>query len=386
MNRSTVHMTFGGMAALVASNFSLPLALYLRSGPLLVLGVLGLLMTGGARYLAQRQLRGIVIRRKLPKRVFPGEWFDIEIEVISGSSVPRDAELIDRLAGRSGGALLLEMADASGLASFRYRGKVNRRGRIRHDHYELVSSWPFGFFCATQPGRFQPARPGDDCLLAVPKPVIPPCLDRILDEIERESALFSAQIPEDLSDFRSLREYRSGDAVHAIQWAASTRAGRLMVRESDPPLPRPSLHGIFLHQYLPAGQLYQPDRFEKMLQVASGLILRCQLRGLPLVLRIESPGRRHCWRLPREKGYGEVLDFLAEWMGTPLPSCDGLREGWEIFAECDQVFVLGDFDHRSWQSFVEGRHPSVVCLDPASGQRSRTILLSRKSLKGGSSR
>ena len=88
----------------------------------------------------------------------------------------------------------------------------------------MVSDWPFGFFRTTLEGQFRPIRPGDDLLLVAPKPVIPRYLETILQRLERESALFSDLLPEDPTEFRALREYRSGDSLKAIHWPATSRA------------------------------------------------------------------------------------------------------------------------------------------------------------------
>ena len=62
-----------------------------------------------------------------------------------------------------------------------------------------------------------------------------------------------------------------------------------------------------------------------------------------------------------------MLDALAEVQSCPATTLEHLQDGWELFEDCDQVFVLGDFDREIWQSKTEGRHPAVICLDPFTG-------------------
>jgi len=205
-------------------------------------------------------------------------------------------------------------------------------------------------------------------MLIAPKPVLPSFVDGILQQIEQESALFSELVPDEPGEFRSLREFRSGDSLKSIHWPATSRAKSIIVREFDPPRPRPQRQGIWLHQFAAPGEMNQPDRFEKILRVTCGLLVRFWQREMPVVMRIELAGQRLVYQLPDRHDFHEVLDVLAEARSQPAKSLEYLSEGWEIFEDCDQVFVLGDCPRELWQAETTGLHPAIVCLDPVSGE------------------
>jgi uncharacterized protein (DUF58 family) len=361
-------MTPPGAVVFWLSLVAIPLGIFTYSGPVLFLGAIGLVLLPASRWLAIRQMKKLRLTRRLPKRGFPGETFEVETELRNERTFLTSKELFldDQLAGHGGSGIRFRAVAPDSCAAASYPAKVFQRGRLRISRYTLTSSWPFGFFRTTRHGRFEAMSGANDSILVAPKPVIPPFVDRILQQIEQEAALFSELSPDDITEFRSLREFRSGDSLQAIHWPASSRSDSIIVREFDPPLPKPRCHGIFLHQYAAPGKMYQPDRFEKMLRIACGLLVRFRQREFPVVVRIEFAEGR-VFQIPEVHHYHEVLDTLAEAVNRPAPSSKHLGTGWEIFKDCDQVFVLGDCDRNAWKSKIRGLHPGIICLDPYSG-------------------
>ncbi|MDF1816193.1 MAG: DUF58 domain-containing protein [Verrucomicrobiales bacterium] len=366
--RPKVVVSPSGATLFWLSVLAIPAGVFTYSGPAVILGLMGLVLIGIARFLAVRQLTDLRLSRRLPKRGFPGETFEIETRFENRRTYPasREIELIDTLAGHGGKGIHIAETGPGHSTRLSYPGKVFRRGRLRVPGYTLTSRWPFGFFEASLGGTFEPAAPGDESILIAPNPLLPPFVDRILLQFEQEAALFSELHPDDLTEFRALREFRSGDSLQSIHWPASSRSDAIIVREFDPPRPKPQCHGIFLHQFVPPGELNQPDRFERMLRIASGLLVRFQQRELPVVVRMNFAGKQ-IFRIPGEHHWHQALDALAEAESRPASTLDHIGEDWDIFEECDQVFVLGDWDRTAWQDKTEGLHSAVVCLDPFTG-------------------
>ena len=354
-----------GVVVFWVSLFAITVGTFTYSGVAVILGILGLLILWLARWLAGRQVCQLELERLLPKRVFPGESFEIETRLLNRRSLiaSRDLQLTDKLAGLGGRRINVSHVPPKRSVLMTYPAKVFQRGRIRSSQFELYSRWPFGFFQSRSSGRFVATRGGDDVILVAPKPLVPGYLDRIMQRIEQEAVLFSDLIPDSPTEFRALREFRPGDPVKSIHWPASSRSGSVIVRENDPPSPKPCCHGIFLHQYVPGGELNQPDKFERMLRIACGLLIRFWQRNLPVIVRLELANRK-VFQVPTQDSYHTVLDSLAEAVSCPRGSLDHLGEGWELFEPCDQVFVLGDWDQQQWQSEIDGKHPSIVCIDP----------------------
>lgn len=73
----------------------------------------------------------------------------------------------------------------------------------------------------------------------------------------------------DSEEFRSLREWRSGDPLKRIDWKATARAGEPVTREFSPEFFLRA--AIALDTYLPEGM--DPERFEETLRRAAGLLL-----------------------------------------------------------------------------------------------------------------
>ncbi len=108
---------------------------------------------------------------------------------------------------------------------------------------------------------------------------------------------------------RTVREYRPGDAIKMVHWAATARAGELMTKELESPIMPALCLAVDLRGL--AG-----DAVEAAASRAAGLALAGLAAGLPvLMLTAESSG-------PRSGPVttpGEVNRRLARAIGGPLP-------------------------------------------------------------------
>ena len=340
------------------------------SGIALLLGLFGLVLLAVARRLAAHQLRGLELKRALPGRTFVGESFEIEAQLCNRRRfiLSRNLELTDPFKAIRRRKVAIPPAAPGYCSRVRYTGKILKRGKVEGEEFRLTSRWPFGFFETEIRGNFRPAQGKEDAVLVAPNPVIPPFLQQILRQLEEEAVLYSERPPDSPTEFRSLRKFRPGDPVTSIHWPASSRSDSIVVRENDPPTPRPMRCGLLLHQFAPPGEMRQPERFERILRIACGLLLRFWQQEQTAVIRLDLPEPVR-FDAPGEAGYGEVLDALAQAPVRPADSLKAFAEGWDIFQSCDQVFVLSDCSRGTWESLVLGKHPSVICIDSQSAAK-----------------
>ena len=90
----------------------------------------------------------------------------------------------------------------------------------------------------------------------------------------------------EIGEWKGLREWRGGDAVRRIAWAASARSqacgGGLLVREDEPPGAQAEGCLVVFHSFGGDGSLIRPDRFENGLALLSGVLGSLQGWGMPV--------------------------------------------------------------------------------------------------------
>ena len=121
------------------------------------------------------------------------------------------------------------------------RTRLFRRGRERRASFEASSRFPLGLFEVKSRGPIHDtgSRGGGDGLLVYPQPMLPEALRQDLEQAHFEASFPWGNDPDPGGEFRGVRAYRSGDSVKAVHWGATARSAGLMVREWDPPAPRP---------------------------------------------------------------------------------------------------------------------------------------------------
>jgi len=337
------------------------------SGPPLLLGLIGGTLLLICRSVSRAQLRNLSLSRHLPRRTFLGEPFQIHTQIQNRKSTRSTGGLFvrDGLASRAKEPYAVPLIHRKSELQVETSCRLFRRGWNPGNSYELSSLWPLGLFSTSTVGTYTSPDPDSDGILVLPRPLVPGFLTLILDRLESEAALYSANQPDQFSEFRSLREYRSGDPVKSIHWPPSTRAGRIIVRETDPPKPRPRRYGILIHRLSPPGELVQPERFELILRIAAGLLTRFQRREIPVTF-LAGFGGGKVHRIPDETGTLAGLDLLARAGNRGADDLKPLLDQSTAFDQCDQIFVLGPAQRDLWQDQVRAVFPSCICVDPES--------------------
>jgi uncharacterized protein (DUF58 family) len=215
-------LAFGvGFAALNSGNNLLYLILALMLAFLVLSGVL-----------SESALRGIQVRRRLPRELQAGRDGLVALEI--GNAQRRVAAFAivveDRIAAQPAGdraagrcfALRIGPGDTE-VRSYRFRPE--RRGRLEFCGFVVYTRFPFGLFSKSL------LIEAPDCTLVYPAIealALPPDFG---DARARGDDLRGAVGHG--ADVRGLREYAPGDPLRRVHWRSSLRAGSLLVREVE---------------------------------------------------------------------------------------------------------------------------------------------------------
>jgi uncharacterized protein (DUF58 family) len=200
---------------------------------LLVAGLLcGPLLLGWR--LAVGTLRGLEVRKRVPKAICAGDLLVVNLAVANRRKrLPSWAVVVeDRLTRedvRGGDGPVRPRAffghvPAGGSCRQFYRGRIAQRGRYRIGPMKVWTRFPFGFFRRSirlnrtetltvlpRLGRLKPgwAVPQDDCFEGARRP-----------QLQRSRGL---------GDFYGIRQWRPGESRRWIHWRSSARHGTLVV-------------------------------------------------------------------------------------------------------------------------------------------------------------
>ncbi len=213
-------ITFGvGFAALNTGNNLLYLVVSL---------MLAFLVLSGA--LSESALRGISVRRRLPREIFANSACTIGLEIsncqrrVPAFAIVVEDRIDDREAPSAGRCFALRIG--AGETEVRsYRFEAPRRGDLHFASFHVYTLFPFGLFSKS-------------LSLEAPEASL------VYPEVERVPPLRHLGSPGEAGDMRSggrgdgpvvagLRDWEPGDPLRRIHWARSLQRDALMVREVE---------------------------------------------------------------------------------------------------------------------------------------------------------
>lgn len=330
------------------------------SGALLFLGIIGVIVLAVARFQAPRNLAEIRVERLLPERVATGDSFLAEVRLANDRrrGMVRDVELDDRMVASSTSQVFFGEVAPGAVVSGEYAARVFQRGRYTGRQFILRSSWPLGLYRAERGGRFAARRD----MVVIPRPIFPDELRLISRGSGADNLWTSGRITDSNEEFRTLRSYQPGDPAKLIHWPKTSRAGSLIVRENEPPLPPERQFGLWLHQYHPDARMVQPRHFETMLRMACGLLIWMRQGDASVRVRIDFLECRKI-QVPADADFNEVLDSLALARSRPVSERSAFPRGLDWFSGCDRIFVVGDSPRAQWEEELGALRPRIRCLD-----------------------
>lgn len=180
----------------------------------------------------------------------------------------------------------------------------------------------------------------------------------------------------DSGEWRTLREWRGGDAVRRVAWAGSLRsqaAGRgLLVREDEPPGSQAEACLAVFHSYGTDGSLIRPDRFEKALELFSGGLAEMLKWGIPLRVVTDFDDWRE--QVVRTRGHlAEVREGLMRAVRAAGTEAHDLQAAVGKAGEEDCLVIFSDMPADVWRSVLPKRKLGAMVVDVTNYEKSSRI-------------
>ena len=316
-------------------------------------GLLVLLISWLGAYL---NLRGLRFERELPQHAYAKEDFHVALKV-TNDKTRLDSFAInveDSMLPFSNRGLSATWVRSLGSSELEFSTRVPRRGIVDRSSLVVESTFPFGLF---RTGR-KIAVPIH--LTVFPRPVVPRALEEAEDSDMLEGMSRGTPTRDPSGDFRSIRDFQSGDPMKAVHWHATARAGKVMVREFDRPVPES--YAVVFHSYCPPGYLLSPDAFEISMELLAGLLLKCRETSIPLILAATFTD----WEMRQIGGQSDLnksLSLLAVARHRPESDLDGVKMALDSLPHGSAAYVLSDTPIAHWGHLVPSYPFPVTCLD-----------------------
>jgi uncharacterized protein (DUF58 family) len=210
-----------GFAALNTGNNLLYMVLSLMLAFLVLSGVL-----------SEASLRGVRVRRWVPKEMFAGTLSTVAVEITNDQSrlTAFAVVVVDQLAERSdtdrvAGRVFILHAEPGQTVRRHYRFRPSTRGPLEFEQFQVFTRFPFGLFSKSL------TLESSESVLVYPE----------IEDVSTVSDLGSPRgdgeqvsAPAGVgADAVGLRDYERGDPLRRVHWRASLRRRELLVREVE---------------------------------------------------------------------------------------------------------------------------------------------------------
>jgi len=270
--KSLVLITLGvGFAAVNTGNNLLYLVLGMLLAMIIVSGVL-----------SEQTLRGLRVRRELPRQVFAGRPFLTGIALSNEKSkLPSfSVQVEDVIDGRPLAKKCYFLKVPAGARQHTsYRAEFERRGRYVYEGLLVGTRFPFAFFVKSR-----------RCAERAELLVLPRILPMGELPVEARELLGPVSHPRRGfgREFHGLRNYQAGDDARDIHWKRSAREGRLLLRTYESEASRAVT--ILLNTRTPSGDASPGglvfEALEDCVDLAASLMVHFAQRGFDVELRV----------------------------------------------------------------------------------------------------
>lgn len=320
------------------------------------IGLFLALIIGLSYLLAYLNLSGLKFERELPEFAFAKEDFPVRLRVINDK--PRlDSFAInveDSMLPFSNRGLSATWVRSLGSSELGFSTRVPRRGVQSRSSLVVNSTFPCGLFSTGRKISLPIHFP------IFPKPVVPRALEEAEDSDMLEGMSRGQPTRDPSGDFRAIREFQSGDPIKSVHWHATARAGKVMVREFDRPVPES--YAVIFHSFCPPGYLISPDAFEISMELLAGLLLKCRDTAIPLLLAANFTN----WEMRQIGGRADLhqsLGLLAVARHQPEGDLVGVQRALAALPHGSAAYVLSDTPITHWGHLVPSYSFPVTCLD-----------------------
>jgi len=263
-------LTFGvGFAALNTGNNLLYLVLALMLAFLVLSGVL-----------SESALRGIRVRRRLPRELFAERETTVALEIANTQLRTAAFAIVveDRIVGgtagdRSAGRCFCLRVPPGANETRTYRLCPTRRGELDFHGFVVYTRFPFGLFSKS----LVIEAPEHALVYPAVEPVgVPPDFGGARRSGSRVSGRAGAG-----SDVGGVRAYAPGDALRRIHWRSSLRTGVLLVRDVE------SEHDAEVEVRLRTSDTAPGEAFERLVGWAASEVVALLETGRRVALRTD---------------------------------------------------------------------------------------------------
>lgn len=330
-------------------------------GVMAAMGLAAWVLLGLVWWVGVRNLKGLSLVYRGPRRVEVAKGFDAKLELhcgarlLDGFCLDFGVGLMDEkeLCGR-----VLWLGSNSSATVLRWV-TLKHRG-LKHEQSAWIRSvFPLGLLAFRSEMRI-PAEIG-----VVPFGRVPRELGFSGFLLEGVPLGGSKQLG-GIGEWKGLREWRNGDAVRKIAWAASMRSqasgGGLLVIHEEPPGSKAETCVMVFHSYGTDRNLIRPDRFERAVSLLCGAVANLLGSGIPVRILADF------WEWePMEVNSRRGLALLKEGlMLVKRASWTEAHDLLEIFAQVKSgecLVILSDMPMSSWEALVPRTALNPVVVD-----------------------
>lgn len=349
-------LTSRGIVLVAVSVVAVLLGAFVQEGVVVQIGMFGIGLTVLAMLVSWFNLRQLDIRRLVPPHVHAMDDFLIQLEVRNRKPWMDSfaLEIEDSLLPYANRGLLASWVRAQGLCRMEFNTRLVKRGIMREASVTVTSSFPFGL-CQVADRRRLPAP-----MAIYPKVVTPSSLEHHYDSDYMEGMNEGHRTQDFSGDFHGIREFQAGDPMKSIHWPATARAGKVMMREMDQPMPE--RYSIVFHSYCPKASFIWPDAFETSMELLAGLLYYCASKNVPM----DFTASFNDWRtvhVPDPRNLEAPLTVLAEAQHRPYKSLSRLVQCLETLPGRHALFVFSETPVKLWSSKLPALPRPITCLD-----------------------
>lgn len=327
-----------------------------RNETLCVLALLFLLLLPLSFFLTRLNLSRIDYTCVVPSRPFAQQPFTARLQLRSHARLlPRFTIAVeDPLLTTLSAHWLLPVIRPGEEVEKRRESRMLRRGRINASPVVIRTTFPFGFFEARRVWQVDPG------IVVYPAPLTPETQRNRSEDRQRDpmSALFAPPI--DAGEFRSVREFRSGDRLRSVHWPASLRHDKLVVRQFDPPLV--DAFSFVFHTYSPKGEMQKPKSFDRCMQLLCGFFLQCKEAGLPFDFTA-SFNKYQTVEVRDPRDIDHVLELVACAIERPERDPHRFVDRVRRRAETRRCFVVSNIPVSQWAHLLDELPMDIDCVD-----------------------
>ena len=335
------------------------LALFLGSvvedPTMVVLSLFGCFLLPVAGILSWFNARKLSYKCIFPFETFAHAEFDVGVTLMNdGRFLDRYSLCVeDRLLGVANNIVLPWVRAGQNFKTTRTT-RIPNRGIYTEGKVALSSSFPMGLW-QVEWRFYQKIN-----TTVYPAPLMPNELRGMLGEESPNADANATSLPASNGEFRSLREFRHGDALKTVDWKSTARQQRMMMREFDPFVEED--YSVIFHSYRPEGDIITAREFERCMQLLCGFFLYCDNHQL----RFDFTASFNRWQTIQVKSEDDLHQALVSLAGARQRverKPERLLERIDRIPAENRLIVISNTPLHHWERLMQNLPVEAICLD-----------------------